>query len=124
MCLIFFRIQSQRRAHHSWVQRKIFKLKVLRRLENAIFIREYFIIELCYLSLAQHIQSVLEMLSYQKSTMGPVWLGPKKIFQNRGSQKAGKRDSKVANTVNASFNFTFFQLLYKHYVVVNSSKTA
>ena len=27
-----------------------------------------------------------------------------------------------ANTVNASFNYTFFQLLYKHYVAFNSSK--
>ena len=48
--------------------------------------------------------------------------GHEKIF--KGSQNAGKRYSKIdfANTVNASFNKTSFQLSSKHYIAVNSSK--
>ena len=71
-------------------------------------------------------ESVLEMLSYRESTTSLVWLGPEKTFENQGSQKAVKHYFKLifANTVNASFNYALIQLLFKHYIVFNSSKTA
>ena len=56
------------KAHHDWARRKIFKIKVLRGLENAI----------------------LRLV--------------------------------LANTINTSFDYTFFQLFYKHYVAFHSSK--
>ena len=50
--------------------------------------------------------------------------GPGEIALNKGSQKAGKRYLEIgfANTVNSCFSFTFFQMLYKHYVALKSSK--
>ena len=40
---------------------------------------------------AEFIESVSETLSYPKSTIWPTMVGPKKNFQNKGSQMAGKR---------------------------------
>ena len=56
--------------------------------------------------------------------MGPPWLGPEKTFQNGGSHMARKRDFEISfcNLVNASFDYTFFQMFYKHYMAFNSSK--
>ena len=41
--------------------------------------------------LVEFTESMLDILLYPKSTMGPPRLGPEKIFQNKGSQKAQKR---------------------------------
>ena len=39
----------------------------------------------------ESIESMLDILSFPESTMGPVWLGPEKNCENDGSQMAGKR---------------------------------
>ena len=53
--------------------------------------------------------------------MGPTIVGPEINCQSRGSQIADF-ETGFAYTANASYNYTFFQLLYKHYVALNSSK--
>ena len=40
---------------------------------------------------AEYTESVLDILSYPESNMGPPWLGQEKKFQNGGSQQSGKR---------------------------------
>ena len=40
---------------------------------------------------AEYTESVIEILSYPKSTMGPPWLSQEKNFQNVDSQKPGKQ---------------------------------
>ena len=40
---------------------------------------------------AEYTESVLDILSYPESTVGPPWLGQEKHLQNAGSQKPGTR---------------------------------
>ena len=58
------------------------------------------------------------------SNIEPTMVMPGENFQNGGSQKARKCYSRmvVANTVNVSFNYTLFQLLYKYYVALTLQK--
>ena len=67
---------------------------------------------------------MLDSLSYPESTMASPWLGPEKNFQNEDSQFAINLFFRmsIANTVNSSFNYTLFQLLYKHYVALKSTE--
>ena len=113
------------RAHYGWAGKKFFKLKVLRWPENAM-------LNLVFANRRANLLIFLRR-SYRKYVryyfVGRVYYGPAmaglgEIFQNEGSQMAGKRYLRLvfANTVNASFNYMFFQLLYKHYVAINSSE--
>ena len=49
---------------------------------------------------------------------------PRQIFNNQGSLKAGKRCTKCGfcKYSDASFNYTIFRLMYKHYVAFDSPK--
>ena len=103
-------------------RKKIFKIKVLRWLENAIF-NSVLASKGANLLIVQAEFAVCmkDILSYPESTMVPPWLGPEKNCQNESSRMAGKA-LVFANTVNASFNYTSFQLLYEHYVAFNPQK--
>ena len=109
---------------------KIFKMEVLRWMEDAIF-------RLDFANTVIHKRAMLPLLCrmYKKHvrhsfvtriSYGPTLVGPGENFQNECFQKAGKCYFKICfcNTVNASFNYTFFQLMYRYYVALNSSETA
>ena len=66
--------------------------------------------------------NAFDVLSYPMSNTGTTMARSIENFSNEGSQKGGKCYFEIgfANTVNTSFNYTFFHLLYKHYVIFNS----
>ena len=59
----------------------------------------------------EYAESVLDFLSYPEPTIGPPWLGPEKNILRRLEDAIFRLV--FANIVNSSFNFMFFQLLYK-----------
>ena len=71
------------RDHHGWARRKIFKMKVLRWLENAIM-------RLVFASTVSHkravvlsfefTESLLDILSYPKFTIEPTMVGLEENF--------------------------------------------
>ena len=70
----------------------IFKIEALKRLENAmlnmVFTNNRAIL---LFFLAEFTEGMLDIFLYPKSRMGPPWLVPKKIYQNKGSQRVQKR---------------------------------
>ena len=56
--------------------------------------------------------------------MGPAWLGLEKIVKMKVFRwlEYAVLQLAFANTVNASFNYMLFQLLYKYHVAFSSSE--
>ena len=82
-------------AYNGWALRKIFKIKGLRWLENAIlkldFVNTIFHRRAILLIFqAEFIERLLGNLSHPGSTIGPTMAMPEKSFQNKGFQIAGK----------------------------------
>ena len=71
---------------------KVFKIEVFRRLENAmlnmVFTNTKAVLLIFSVAFTER---MLDILLYPECTMGPPWLGPEKIFLNKGSQKGKKR---------------------------------
>ena len=83
------------RAHHGWARRKIVKIEVLGRLENAslrlVFANTVFHKRAMLVSIyTEYTESLLDILLHLESTLGLLWLGLGKNFQKEGSQKTGK----------------------------------
>ena len=95
--------------------RKIFRLEVLRWMENAIL---NLVLSRIYRKCVRH--SFLSRVYY-----GPPWLDLGKIFKMSVLRRLENAILRLvsANTVSASFNYTFFHLLNKHYVATSSKIT-
>ena len=79
---------------------------------NTVFHKRAMLLIFC----TEYTESVLDILFYPESTMahhGWAWRKFSKCVLSRLEN---------ANTVNTSFYYMFFQLLYKHHVAFNSSK--
>ena len=73
----------------------------------------------------EYTKNVLEILSYPESYKGPHGWARRKILKLKVLRRLENAILRLvsANTVNVSFNYIFFQVVYKHYIVFKTLQT-
>ena len=101
---------------------KLLDNKILRlAFANTVFDRRAMVLS----SHVEYTESVLDIPSIQSVIWAHRGWARRKIFKIKVLRRPESKILRLifANTVNASFTYTFLHLIYKQYVALNSSKT-